>query len=46
MTLYGQRLTPSQYQLILTLLREEAKLNRHKDSHRAKVILTKLGEEV
>lgn len=46
MVLNGKEITPTQYQLILTLLREEAHLNRHKDAHRAKVILTKVGEEV
>lgn len=46
MTLNGKTLTPSQYQLIVTLLREEAQIGRLKDAHRAKAILTKIGEEL
>ena len=46
MTFKGQPLTPSQYQLIVTLLREEAHVGRFKEAHRAKAILTKIGEEL
>lgn len=46
MTLNGKTLTPSQYQLIVTLLREEAHVGRLKETHRAKAILTKIGEEI
>ena len=46
MTLNGKSLTPTQYQLIVALLREEAHLGRLNEKHRATVIMNKLGEEL
>lgn len=44
MTLNDQKLTPTQAELVLALLREEAMLNRMGDAGRAKSILRKIGE--
>lgn len=45
MIINDKKLTPRQEELLLMLLREEAALNRHNDSFRARSILEKLGEE-
>lgn len=39
-------LTPTQHDLLLMLVREEAIVGRHDEKGRATVILKKLGEEV
>jgi hypothetical protein len=46
MTINGKTLTPTQAELVLALLREEAIVGRLGESNRAKSILKKIGEEV
>lgn len=46
MTINNHKLTPTQSQLVLALLREEAQLGRMGEAFRARSILTKIGEEV
>jgi hypothetical protein len=46
MVINGKRLTPTQAELVMALLREEAILNRLGESARAKTIMKHIGEEV